>query len=90
MKLEYARLCLDCREVFDQLEGGRLNLVCPGCGSRQSDRIEPWLNRADNNSSMEVTHVRDEKESSMPERKVLHGAVLVCSDAFLHPGRRAS
>ncbi len=47
MNLERARLCLDCGEVFDTMEGRRHRNECPECGRRRSALIAPWLDRQD-------------------------------------------
>ncbi len=43
MKLDRARLCVDCEEVFDGSENGRYRSGCPRCGSAQSFFIARWL-----------------------------------------------
>jgi rRNA maturation endonuclease Nob1 len=38
MKLQFARLCIDCTTVHD-------GYICPDCGSRQQFPIAAWLDR---------------------------------------------
>jgi rRNA maturation endonuclease Nob1 len=43
MNLKFARICLDCDEVYDLT----INHYCPKCGSEKSWPLTNWLNRPD-------------------------------------------
>ncbi len=60
MKLDRARLCLDCEEVFEACEGDRYKSGCPRCGSGQSFFIARWI---EDNSREEVNTMCDMKRN---------------------------